>query len=124
LAAPRISWTCYANAGSSDPSFQFHDVDQQTGARRLVTDRDAVLRTLRQFSPVTHVSADDPPTILIHGDKAVPIQQSRRLIDLLREVNVPARLIVREGMGHAWSGWEVDTVLIAEWFNAHLRVVH
>jgi hypothetical protein len=38
-------------------------------------------------------------------------------------VNVPARLVVREGMGHAWSGWEADSVLIAEWFDAHLRVV-
>ena len=54
----------------------------------------------------------------------VPLQQSRRLIDRLDEVNVPARLVVREGMGHAWSGWEADTVLIAEWFDAHLRVVH
>jgi dipeptidyl aminopeptidase/acylaminoacyl peptidase len=81
---------------------------------------------LREFSPVTHVTADDPPAILIHGDadKAVPLQQSRRLIDRLHEVNVPARLVVREGMGHAWSGWEADTVLIAEWFDAHLRVVH
>lgn len=112
--------------GAVDPSFQFHDVDQKTGARTLVTDRETVLRMLREFSPVTHVTADDPPTILIHGDadKAVPLQQSRRLIDRLDEVNVPARLVVREGMGHAWPGWEADTVLIAEWFDAHLRVVH
>jgi dipeptidyl aminopeptidase/acylaminoacyl peptidase len=112
--------------GAVDPSFQFHDVDQKTGARTLVTDRETVLRMLREFSPVTHATADDPPTILIHGDadKAVPLQQSRRLIDRLHEVKVPARLVVREGMGHAWSGWEADTVLIAEWFDAHLRVAH
>jgi acetyl esterase/lipase len=101
--------------GAIDPSFLFHDVDQKTGARTLVTDRETVLRMLREFSPVTHVTADDPPTILIHGDtdKAVPLQQSRRLIDRLHEVNVPARLVVREGMGHAWSGWEADTALMA-----------
>jgi dipeptidyl aminopeptidase/acylaminoacyl peptidase len=111
--------------GAVDPSFQFHDIDQGTGARPLITDPATVLRMLRRFSPVTHVTADDPPTILIHGDagKAVPLQQSRRLIDRLHEVNVPSRLVVREGMGHAWSGWEADTVLIAEWFDAHLRVV-
>jgi dipeptidyl aminopeptidase/acylaminoacyl peptidase len=109
--------------GAVDPSFQFHDVDQKTGARTLVTDRETVLRMLREFSPVTHVTADDPPTILIHGDadKAVPLQQSRRLIDRLNEANVAARLVVREGMAHAWSGWEADSALIAEWFDAHLR---
>jgi dipeptidyl aminopeptidase/acylaminoacyl peptidase len=78
---------------------------------------------LREMSPVTHVSADDPPTILIHGDqdKAVPVQQSRSLNERLREARVPARLIVREGMGHAYPGWESDTVLIADWFDEHLR---
>jgi dipeptidyl aminopeptidase/acylaminoacyl peptidase len=111
--------------GAVDPSFQFHDVDQQTGARTLVTDRETVLRMLREFSPVSHVTADDPPTILIHGDadKAVPVQQSQRLIDRLHEMNVPARLVVREGLGHAWSRWEADTGLIVEWFDVHLRVV-
>jgi hypothetical protein len=28
---------------------------------------------------------------------------------------------VREGMGHAWPGWEADTALIAQWFDTHLR---
>jgi acetyl esterase/lipase len=109
--------------GAIDPSFQFYDVDQKTGARTLVTDRENVLRMLRELSPVTHVTAGDPPTILVHGDadKAVPLQQSRRLIDRLNEANVPARLVVRQGMGHAWPGWEADSALIAEWFDAHLR---
>jgi acetyl esterase/lipase len=109
--------------GAVDPSFQFHDVDPKTGARTPVTDRESVLRMLREMSPAAHVGAEDPPTILIHGDadKAVPFQQSRRLIDLLAEANVPARLVVREGMGHAWTGWEGDSTLIAEWFDTHLR---
>jgi acetyl esterase/lipase len=109
--------------GAVDPSFQFYDVDRNSGARTPVSDGEHVLRMLREMSPVTHVSADDPPTILVHGDadKAVPIQQSRRLIDRLKEANVPARLVVREGMAHAWPGWEADSALIAQWFDAHLR---
>jgi hypothetical protein len=31
---------------------------------------------------------------------------------------VEARLVVREGKGHAWPGWEADSELIAEWFDA------
>jgi dipeptidyl aminopeptidase/acylaminoacyl peptidase len=109
--------------GAVDPSFQFYDVDQKTGARTLITDRDTVLRLLREMSPVTHVSADDPPTILIHGDadKAVALQQSQRLMDRLQATNVPARLVVREGMAHAWPGWEADSELIAQWFDHHLH---
>jgi dipeptidyl aminopeptidase/acylaminoacyl peptidase len=109
--------------GSVDPSFQFHDVDPKTGARTVISDHENVLRMLREMSPVTHVTADDPPTILIHGDadKAVPLQQSRRLIDRLNEASVASRLVVREGMAHAWPGWEADSALIAEWFDVHLR---
>lgn len=55
---------------------------------------------------------------------AVPLQQSRRLMDRLNDANVAARLVVREGMAHAWPGWEADSALIAEWFDAHLRPGH
>ena len=113
-------------SGMVDPSFQFYEVDDRSGARILITEREDVLRMLREMSPVTHVTADDPPTILVHGDadRAIPLQQSRRLIDRLNEAKVAARLVVRKGMGHAWPGWESDSALIAEWFDAHLRRVH
>jgi acetyl esterase/lipase len=113
-------------SGSVNPSFQFYDLDVKTGARKPLTAREDILRMLRQMSPVTHVTADDPPTILIHGDqdRAVPVEQSRSLIARLSDAKVPARLVVREGVGHAYPGWEVDTRLIADWFDEHLRRVH
>ncbi len=109
--------------GSVDPSFQFYDVHPKTGARTPIAGREDVIRMLRENSPLTHVTSYDPPTILIHGeeDKAVPVQQSRRLTERLNEANVPSRLVVREGVGHAYPGWEADAVLIADWFDAHLR---
>jgi acetyl esterase/lipase len=109
--------------GIMDPSFQFYDVDSRTGARTLITDQEKILQILRDVSPVTHVTPDDPPTIVIHGDadQAVPLQQSERLVDRLKEANVAARLIVREGMRHAWPGWESDGESIAQWFDSHLR---
>jgi acetyl esterase/lipase len=106
-----------------DPSFQFYDIDPKTRARRTVTERGEMLRRLREVSPVDHVSAGDPPTLLIHGDRdsAVPLQQSRQLHDRLRDASVPVRLVVREGAGHAYQGWEADAALLADWFLAHLR---
>jgi dipeptidyl aminopeptidase/acylaminoacyl peptidase len=74
---------------------------------------------------IEHVQADDPPTILIHGDqdRAVPVGQSRSLIEHLSDAKVPARMVVREAVGHAYPGWEADTKLIADWFDEHLRRV-
>jgi len=111
--------------GSVDPTFQFYGLDAKTGVRRSLTAREEVTAMLREYSPVTHVTAGDPATVLIHGDqdKAVPVQQSRRLIERLNDANVPARLVVREGVGHAYPGWEADSALIADWFDAHLRPV-
>ena len=53
----------------------------------------------------------------------MPIQQSRSLIEHLNKANVAARLIVRDGVGHAYPGWEADAALIADWFDVHLRRV-
>ncbi len=58
----------------------------------------------REASPVSHVSADDPPTLLFHGaeDPLVPVEQSQRLDRILKSRGVPSRLLVIEG-GHAFS---------------------
>ena len=111
--------------GSVDPSFQFYDLDTKTGARKPLTTRGDILQVLREMSPVAHVTPGDPPTILIHGDqdRAVPVEQSRSLIARLSDARVPAQLVVREGVGHAYPGWEADTKLIADWFDEHLRRV-
>jgi acetyl esterase/lipase len=59
-------------------------------------------------SPMAHVSADDAPTLLIHGeaDRLVPVAQSVDLAGRLQAVGVPAEVIVVEGVGHAF-GFEV-----------------
>jgi dipeptidyl aminopeptidase/acylaminoacyl peptidase len=110
-------------SGGVDPSFEFFEVDVAAGVRRRLTAREDVVSMLREYSPVTHVTPDDPPTILIHGDqdRAVPVQQSQQLLARLRERNVSASMVVREGAGHAYAGWEGDAALIADWFDIHLR---
>jgi acetyl esterase/lipase len=115
----------HKQTGTVDASFQFYEADAKTAVRKPITAKDQILGLLREYSPVTHASAADPPTILIHGDQdsAVPVQQSRRLIERLAAVNVPARIVVREGVGHAYRGWEADSALIAAWFDEHLRAV-
>ncbi len=57
---------------------------------------------LAAASPVTWVSADDPPFLIIHGDQdsTVPLEQSQALYKALLAAGVEARLIVVKDAGH------------------------
>lgn len=64
-------------------------------------DSDA-LNIYRQASPITHVSADDPPFLLIHGDAddVVPFSQSERFVAALQKAGIEVELIRIPGGGH------------------------
>jgi acetyl esterase/lipase len=82
-----------------------------------------VERVAREISPVTHATKDMPPTLIIHGDadKLVPIQQAELMMKKLEELNVPRRLIVREGQAHGWPKIAEDVKIFADWFEEHIR---
>jgi acetyl esterase/lipase len=62
-------------------------------------------------SPLTYVTNDDPPILLIHGDldELVPLQQAELLDAKLTEVTVPHTLVIRKGYTHValWDDKEV-----------------
>jgi dipeptidyl aminopeptidase/acylaminoacyl peptidase len=53
-------------------------------------------------SPITHVSASTPPTLLLHGDvdDIVPYQQSVAMEAALRRAGVPVSLVTVKGGVH------------------------
>jgi acetyl esterase/lipase len=55
-------------------------------------------------SPITYVSSDDPPFLLVHGtkDPVVPFEQSVLMREALKTKNVEAELVAIEGAGHGW----------------------
>jgi acetyl esterase/lipase len=61
---------------------------------------------LTQASTATHVSRQDPPTLLIHGavDSLVPVAQSEVLATKLRTVGVPVELVIIQGADHDFKG--------------------
>lgn len=75
-------------------------------------------------SPLMHITPDDAPTLLIHGDKdeLVPANNSERIFKRFSEENVEAELIVIEGAAHGFSGEDADraTNAMVDWFNKHL----
>jgi len=114
-------------------AFDFRTFDTKTKAFVPVKDEEHILKIGRKISPVYHVSKDSPPTLIFHGDadKLVPIQQSRLLVQKLKEKDVEVELVVKPGTGHAYGlvmghgyGWpnlSKDLALIADWFDRHLR---
>lgn len=57
---------------------------------------------LRRFSPVSYVTPDDPPFLLVHGERdgLVPLKQSELMKAALEQVGVPVELIVVKHAGH------------------------
>jgi acetyl esterase/lipase len=53
-------------------------------------------------SPLTYVTPDDPPFLILHGDQddLVNLGQSQKLYDALAKAGVPAELIIVQGAGH------------------------
>ena len=85
----------------------------------------------RLASPVTYVSADDPPFLILQGDKdnVVPPEQSQIIYDRLLAEGVPARLVVVKNAGHGFiplggtmspSRNEI-TMMVAGFFEEHLK---
>ena len=81
-----------------------------------------ILELGRKISPITHVTADTAPTLIIHGDKdmLVPIQQSDLVMAKLEEFKIPHKLVIRDGKGHGWPELGNDIPLLADWFSEHL----
>jgi acetyl esterase/lipase len=104
------------------PPFDFQEFDNAKKEFESITDEAKLLEIAHLISPVYHATADDPPTLIIHGDAdfLVPIQQAQLLCEKLKAVNVPNELVVRPGKGHGWAELPKDISILADWFDKHL----
>lgn len=78
----------------------------------------------RQASPVTYVSADDPPFLIVHGtdDPLVPFSQAELLCAALKKAGAKPLFVKIEGGGHGIGGPEVSKRVRA-FLDKHLRGV-
>src|SRR5262245_61311405 len=105
--------------------FAFQELDTKQarlGVYMPITDEARILEIGRQISPINHVTSDDPPTLIIHGDKdlLVPIQQAEIMVAKLKEVGLPAELRVKQGAAHGWPNINQDLPTIVDWFDKYL----
>ena len=103
--------------------FEFREIDPRTRTYVQIADKKRILEIARQISPAYHVTKDDPPTLIIHGDadKLVPIQQAELIMAKFKEAGVPAELVVKKGAGHGWLTIGADQKTIADWFDKYLK---
>jgi acetyl esterase/lipase len=78
-----------------------------------------------QASPISYVTPDDPPFLLMHGgaDCEVGPAQSESFARVLRAAQVEAALRVYDGVGHTGQFWDTQEALNAvdAFLDAHLK---
>jgi len=77
-----------------------------------------------EFSPLLHVSPDDPPTMVISGgaDKLVPIKHTEFIRKAFKEQNVVHEIVIFESAGHGFKGKTLEQAMgkLVGWFETHL----
>ena len=104
------------------PSTMDHDAPDSPESQLLGGPVQSNKEKAARANPITYVTRDDPPFLIMHGDKdpLVPINQSEILADALRKAGVEVTYKVVEGAGHGFSGPEI-TARVREFFAKHLR---
>jgi acetyl esterase/lipase len=85
----------------------------------LLTERVAMVKLA---NPITYVSRDDPPFLIVHGDRdrVVPHHQSQLLAAALKDAGVPTVFRTVAGGGHGDD--EFRAAPLREWVSGFLRV--
>lgn len=104
-------------------AFDFKRWNDTTRTYVTITDTKRRLEIAAEVSPINAVTPDDPPVLIIHGDKdmLVPKQQSETIIAKFTEAKVANKLIIKEGGGHGWRNREVEEKTFVDWFDKYLK---
>ncbi len=108
---------------SSFPSTMKHDAPDSPEAKLIGGAVQENKDKCQRANPISYVTKDDPPFLIVHGDKdpLVPHNQSEILLDALKKAGAEASLYTVKGGGHGgFKDPQVD-ILVTEFFCKHLR---
>ncbi len=76
----------------------------------------------RECSPIYHITADLPPTLIYHGDAdtLTPLEQSQWFQQRAVERGGVVKIVVHRGGEHGWPTMLWDLRKFADWFDEHL----
>ena len=97
------------------------------GSKRNLLDENPTDDLVKQYSNELHVSADTPPTFLVHTmtDSAVPVENSLMFVQALRKAKVPVEFHLYEKGPHGFGLAPANQVLAswtarcADWLALH-----
>ncbi len=103
-------------------AFDFRQFDKATFKLERIMDPTKLDEIGRSISPIYFVTPDDPPTMILQGDKdpLVPLQQAQTFLAKMDEAKVPNKLILKPGGSHGWAGMDKDMVAVTDWFDQYL----
>jgi acetyl esterase/lipase len=107
---------------SSFPSTMKHDAPDSPESKLIGDPIQDNKDKVQRANPIAYVTKDDPPFLIVHGDKdpLVPHNQSEILLDALKKAGVEATLYTVRGGGHGgFKDPQVD-ILVTEFFRKHL----
>jgi acetyl esterase/lipase len=108
--------------GPSDfPNFQMTSGAQNPITKLLGGSPKDKAEVAKEASPITFVTKDDPPFLIVHGtdDRTVPFNQAERLYDAQKKAGLDTTFVKIEGGGHGIGGPEVEARVRA-FFEKHL----
>jgi acetyl esterase/lipase len=105
------------------PPFDFCERDKETNKLVVIADEERRKAIGKTISPITHVTKDSAPTLIVHGDadKLVPIQQAEIIIARFKECGVQCELVVVKGGGHGGGPFNKHVETLADWFDKQLK---
>ena len=107
------------------PGYESHATDASPEAKLIggavMKNQDKAARV----NPITYVTKDDPPFLMVHGDKdpTVPINQSQLLFEALKKSEVSTHFHTIHGAGHGgpgFAGKDIDE-MVGQFFAERLK---
>ena len=103
-----VSW--YGPCDFQDPQLFNHDDSEnfkdRFGGRIMGSDTGPQEKEerYREMSPVTYLTAQSPPLLMIQGDKdtTIPVKQAYRMEEALKTIKAPVEIEIVKNAGHNW----------------------
>ncbi len=82
---------------------------------------------LQSASPLTHLSNDDPPLLIFHGDQdpVVPVEQSKDLHKQYQQAHLQSTLHIFKGAGHGGKVFQsaIPSRMVKAFFDRYIKQI-
>ena len=107
------------------PKYESHSSDNSPEAKLIGGPVLTNLEKAAKLNPITYVTKDDPPFMIVHGDAdpTVPINQSELLFDALKQSDVPVHFHTINDARHGGPEFNAPPVetMIEQFFETSLK---